>query len=168
LEGANDPVGHLQARAILSLASETLLKLNSPSKSSQQRRIQCQNYYLLCSHWRSSPCSRRFPRLHRRNRARKFALNVAKCRATAKIYAFQIVPQSVIKRARQRSRRNLRHGYLLPDPPPGHGVHRYAFQVFAFKDAPVDPTRMSRRTLIAWMKDKVLAKGCLTGTYERP
>jgi Raf kinase inhibitor-like YbhB/YbcL family protein len=62
----------------------------------------------------------------------------------------------------------LRHGYLPPDPPPGHGVHRYAFQVFAFKEAPVDPTKMSRRTLIAWMKDKVLAKGCLIGTYERP
>jgi Phosphatidylethanolamine-binding protein len=62
----------------------------------------------------------------------------------------------------------LRHGYLPPDPPRGHGVHRYAFQVFAFKEAPVDPTKMSRRTLMAWMKDKVLAKGCLIGTYERP
>jgi Raf kinase inhibitor-like YbhB/YbcL family protein len=28
----------------------------------------------------------------------------------------------------------LMHGWLPPDPPPGHGVHHYAFQVFALRD----------------------------------
>lgn len=61
----------------------------------------------------------------------------------------------------------LKSGYLPPDPPPGHGPHRYAFQVFALRVAP-DPARVTgRRALIEALKGNVLAKGCLIGTYER-
>ena len=57
--------------------------------------------------------------------------------------------------------------YLPPDPPSGHGTHRYAFQVFAldrvldFEDEP------GRGVLVDAMKTHVLAKGHLIGVYER-
>ena len=57
--------------------------------------------------------------------------------------------------------------YLPPDPPRGHGPHRYAFQVFAldarldFDDAP------NRKEVLDAMQGHVLAKGCLVGVYER-
>lgn len=61
----------------------------------------------------------------------------------------------------------LVHGYVPPDPPPGHSPHRYAFQLFALSQTPEKPDLYGRSDLIHWMKGKVLAKGCLTGTYER-
>jgi Raf kinase inhibitor-like YbhB/YbcL family protein len=62
----------------------------------------------------------------------------------------------------------FRAQYLAPDPPPGHGPHRYAFQLFALDarlnfDAPP-----SRRALVEAMRGHVIAAGTLTGTYERP
>lgn len=57
--------------------------------------------------------------------------------------------------------------YLPPDPPKGHGPHRYCFQLFAldrrldFDDPP------GRRDVIDAMAGRVLAKGCLVGVYER-
>jgi Raf kinase inhibitor-like YbhB/YbcL family protein len=62
----------------------------------------------------------------------------------------------------------LMHGYVPPDPPPGHGVHRYAFEFFALKETPEKPDLFGRGDLINWMRGKVLAKGCLIGMYERP
>jgi hypothetical protein len=57
--------------------------------------------------------------------------------------------------------------YLPPDPPKGHGRHRYAFQVFAL-DRRLDFDRApSRREVVDAMQGRVLAKGCLVGTYER-
>lgn len=61
----------------------------------------------------------------------------------------------------------FRHDYLPPDPPPAHGAHRYAFEVFALKEAPQDASSMGRSALIDWMRGRVVAKGCLIGTYER-
>lgn len=58
-------------------------------------------------------------------------------------------------------------GYLPPDPPTGHGQHRYAFEVFALSEEPHDIEGMGRGELVAWMRPRVLAKGCLVGTYER-
>src|SRR5579875_1773105 len=57
----------------------------------------------------------------------------------------------------------LRHGYLPPDPPPGHGPHRYAFEIFALSEAPRGTGRLGRSKLLDWMRPRVLAKGCLIG-----
>lgn len=58
-------------------------------------------------------------------------------------------------------------GWLPPDPPTGHGEHRYAFQLFALSVTP-DPGRSpGRGALMKAMKGNVLAAGLLTGTYSR-
>lgn len=62
----------------------------------------------------------------------------------------------------------LRQGWLPPDPPPGHGEHRYVFQLFAlgpgvdFKGTP------SRDDVLAAVQTHGLASGMVTATYERP
>jgi Raf kinase inhibitor-like YbhB/YbcL family protein len=57
--------------------------------------------------------------------------------------------------------------YLPPDPPPGHGAHRYAFQLFALDAAPTFKAPPGRRELVDAIRGHVLAKGSLIGTYER-
>jgi hypothetical protein len=57
--------------------------------------------------------------------------------------------------------------WLPPDPPPGHGPHRYAFQLFALATAPDLGKHPGRRSLVAALKGNVLARGLLIGTYER-
>lgn len=57
--------------------------------------------------------------------------------------------------------------YLPPDPPPGHGAHRYVFQVFALDIAPRFERPPGRATLLARIRDHVIAKGLLIGRYER-
>jgi Raf kinase inhibitor-like YbhB/YbcL family protein len=62
----------------------------------------------------------------------------------------------------------LRIGYLPPDPPPGHGPHRYAFQVFALLAPLVIETVAPGRTeLVDALRDYAMAKGMLIGVYER-
>jgi Raf kinase inhibitor-like YbhB/YbcL family protein len=57
--------------------------------------------------------------------------------------------------------------YLPPDPPPGHGAHRYLFQAFAL-DAELElGEHPGRRELLEAMTGHVIAKGCIIGTYER-
>lgn len=61
----------------------------------------------------------------------------------------------------------LKAEYLPPDPPRGHGPHRYAVQVFAL-DAPLTlDAEPGRGALVAAMTGHVVAKGLLIGTYER-
>ena len=62
----------------------------------------------------------------------------------------------------------LRIGYLPPDPPPGHGLHRYAFELFALR-APltIDTDAPGRAELVATLRAYAIAKGMLIGTYER-
>lgn len=61
----------------------------------------------------------------------------------------------------------LRHGWLPPDPPPGHGPHRYAFQVFAVGgDAPL-PDSPGRDAVLELLESRAIASGLLIGTYER-
>ena len=62
----------------------------------------------------------------------------------------------------------LRVGWLPPDPPTGHGEHRYAFQLFALaSDAPDPGDKPGRATLVETMKGHVLASDVLIGTYSR-
>jgi Raf kinase inhibitor-like YbhB/YbcL family protein len=62
----------------------------------------------------------------------------------------------------------LREGWLPPDPPSGHGEHRYAFQLFAVGagagDVGVTP---GRSAVVAAMNGHVLAAGLLIGLYSR-
>ncbi len=59
------------------------------------------------------------------------------------------------------------HGYAGPRPIPGHGPHHYRFHVFAI-DEPIGDTVTTSKALLAAMSGHVLARGVLTGTYERP
>ncbi len=61
----------------------------------------------------------------------------------------------------------LSTGWLPPDPPTGHGPHRYCFQVFAL-DVVLDlEAGAGRGAVVEALKGHVLAKGMLVGTYER-
>ena len=62
----------------------------------------------------------------------------------------------------------LSEGWLPPDPPTGHGEHRYAFQLFALSGDAPDPGRNpGRAALVEAMTGRVLAAGLLIGTYSR-
>ncbi len=61
----------------------------------------------------------------------------------------------------------LKAEYLPPDPPPGHGRHRYVFQLYALDEALSFDTPPTREAIVEAMKARVLAKGLLIGTYER-
>ena len=61
----------------------------------------------------------------------------------------------------------LQAAWLPPDPPPGHGVHRYAFQVFALDSAADFDTRPGREAILEAIAAHGLASGCLIGTYIR-
>lgn len=61
----------------------------------------------------------------------------------------------------------LSASYLPPDPPPGHGTHRYVFQVLALDTVPRFESRPGRSELLDKIKGRVIAKGLLIGTYER-
>jgi hypothetical protein len=58
-------------------------------------------------------------------------------------------------------------GYAGPRPIPGHGPHRYRFLVFAI-DRPIPDDVTTAKALFKQMAGHVLARGMLTGTYERP
>lgn len=62
----------------------------------------------------------------------------------------------------------LGSGWLPPDPPPGHGVHRYAFQLFALAGEGDFAETPGRDELIDAIAERAIASGCLLGTYERP
>jgi Raf kinase inhibitor-like YbhB/YbcL family protein len=58
-------------------------------------------------------------------------------------------------------------GYYGPEPPPGHGVHHYHFQVFAV-DEPLDlEAPVGRDALVEALRGHVMAWGELVGTYQR-
>ena len=62
----------------------------------------------------------------------------------------------------------LMHGWLPPDPPPGHGEHRYAFQVFALAEGAGFSASPGRQELFDAIRERAIAAGCLIGIYERP
>lgn len=57
-------------------------------------------------------------------------------------------------------------GYTGPRPIPRHGPHRYRFLVFAL-DTTIPDDVSSCKALLREMAGHVLARGVLTGTYER-
>ena len=61
-----------------------------------------------------------------------------------------------------------RRGWLPPSPIPGHGPHRYAFQLLALS-VPFAPRRVPGRGLLSiTARRSLLGHGLLVGTYERP
>lgn len=62
----------------------------------------------------------------------------------------------------------LQTSWLPPDPPPGHGVHRYAFQVFALVGEPSFSDSPGREAVLDALREHAVASGLLIGTYERP
>jgi Raf kinase inhibitor-like YbhB/YbcL family protein len=59
-------------------------------------------------------------------------------------------------------------GWIPPDPPRGHGQHRYAFQLFALKDGEAFSGKPSRSEVLKAIEERGIAGGMLVGTYERP
>ena len=55
-------------------------------------------------------------------------------------------------------------GYRGPRPIVGHGPHHYRFMIFAV-EGDIDTT--SQKTAVESMEGRILARGRLTGTYER-
>ncbi len=60
-----------------------------------------------------------------------------------------------------------RPGWLAPSPPPGHGPHRYAFQVFALDAKPRFQHPPGRAMLLRTIRPHLIAQGRLIGAYER-
>lgn len=61
----------------------------------------------------------------------------------------------------------LRTAWIPPDPPPAHGVHRYAFQLFALGPGAEWSGTPGRDAVLQVLEQHALASGCLIGTYER-
>jgi Raf kinase inhibitor-like YbhB/YbcL family protein len=60
-----------------------------------------------------------------------------------------------------------RIGWVPPSPPPGHGPHHYAFQMFALDCSPSFEWPPGRIALLRQMDRHVLGFGVLFGVYER-
>lgn len=61
----------------------------------------------------------------------------------------------------------LRTAWIPPDPPPAHGVHRYAFQLFALGPGAEWSGTPGRDAVLQVLEQHAIASGCLIGTYER-
>jgi hypothetical protein len=60
-----------------------------------------------------------------------------------------------------------RSGYSGPCPPPGHGPHRYLFELYALSAELDLEGGAGREQLERAIEGEVMAKAELTGTYER-
>ena len=58
-----------------------------------------------------------------------------------------------------------RKGFTGPEPPRGHGVHHYHFQVFALDSTLALGTAADRDAVVRVMRGHVLASGEVVGTY---
>ena len=61
----------------------------------------------------------------------------------------------------------LQADWLPPDPPPGHGLHRYAFQLFALKPGALFSETPGRDEVLEILGSHGMTSGLLVGTYER-
>jgi hypothetical protein len=58
-------------------------------------------------------------------------------------------------------------GYRGPMPPPGHGVHRYFFKLYALGVHLVIESGKDKKSVLEAMSGHILGEGQLMGTYER-
>ncbi len=58
-------------------------------------------------------------------------------------------------------------GWLPPDPPTGHGEHRYLFQVYALDHRPDLKAGAEKHDFERALRGHVIARGQMIGTYER-
>ena len=58
-------------------------------------------------------------------------------------------------------------GYRGPMPPPGHGVHRYHFKLYALDEPLSLSAGASKDALLSEMEGHILGEAELIGTYER-
>ncbi|HUT88660.1 MAG TPA: YbhB/YbcL family Raf kinase inhibitor-like protein [Thermoguttaceae bacterium] len=58
-------------------------------------------------------------------------------------------------------------GYRGPMPPPGHGVHRYFFRLYALSAGLAIEPGLDKSTLLEKMSGDILDEGQLMGTYQR-
>ena len=61
----------------------------------------------------------------------------------------------------------MQRAWLPPDPPRGHGPHRYVFQMFALDTVPEFRSCPGRSALVEALRGHVIARGTLVGTYQR-
>lgn len=61
-----------------------------------------------------------------------------------------------------------RTGWMAPSPVPGHGPHRYAFQLLALDTMPSFPNPPGRGQFLRAMRHHLLAASRLVGVYQRP
>jgi Raf kinase inhibitor-like YbhB/YbcL family protein len=60
-----------------------------------------------------------------------------------------------------------RLGWMAPSPVPGHGPHRYAFQLFAADVVPHFANPPGRGQLLRFLKGNLLAAARVIGVYQR-
>ena len=58
-------------------------------------------------------------------------------------------------------------GWTPPAPPPGHGMHRYAFQIFALDEQPRFRFPPHRGRLLRQIRPYIVARGRIIGTYTK-
>ncbi len=58
-------------------------------------------------------------------------------------------------------------GYRGPAPPPGSGVHRYYFRVYALDGKPVIEPGKDKKSLMKEISGHIIDEGELMGTYQR-
>jgi Raf kinase inhibitor-like YbhB/YbcL family protein len=61
----------------------------------------------------------------------------------------------------------LQADWLPPDPPPGHGTHRYAFQLFALGSVPEFSETPGRDEVVEALREHAIASGLLIGTLRK-
>lgn len=60
-----------------------------------------------------------------------------------------------------------RAGWMAPSPIPGHGPHRYAFQLLALDTMPNFPSPPGRGTLLRTLRQNIVAASRIIGVYQR-
>jgi Raf kinase inhibitor-like YbhB/YbcL family protein len=83
------------------------------------------------------------------------------------------IPEGALNAAPDRTHRLgknsfLKSEWLPPDPPPGHGIHRYVFQLFALAEAPdFNHEAPGRGEIVELIRGHGVGRGTLIGTYKR-